>query len=120
ALYMPLGIVGLVIGTAAANAVMTVLQLYRLRIGFSGRLEGGQTLMITVRILVATVLMAALARGVWVLLDKLLGGSLVAQVLAVGIAIAVASAFYGKAVLTMRVPEARQIQGLVRQRLGRA
>src|SRR5207248_2103726 len=58
ALYKPLGIAGLVIGTAAANVVMTVLQRYRLRIGFNGYLEGGQTLMITVRILVATVIMA--------------------------------------------------------------
>ena len=48
ALYKPLGIAGLVIGTASANVVMTALQLHRLRIGFNGRLEGGQTLMITV------------------------------------------------------------------------
>ena len=71
ALYKPLGIAGLVIGTAAANAVMTGLQLYRLRIGFNGRLEGAQTLMITIRILAATVIMAALARGIWALLDSL-------------------------------------------------
>ena len=36
ALYKPLGISGLVIGTAAANAVMTALQWRRLRIGFNG------------------------------------------------------------------------------------
>ncbi len=40
ALYKPLGIAGLVIGTAAANAVMTALQLRRLRAGFNGRIEG--------------------------------------------------------------------------------
>ena len=40
ALYKPLGISGLVIGTAAANAVMTALQWRRLQIGFNGRLEG--------------------------------------------------------------------------------
>jgi len=33
ALYKPLGIAGLVIGTASANLVMTVLQLHRLRVG---------------------------------------------------------------------------------------
>ena len=55
---------------------MTALQLHRLRIGFNGYLEGGQTLMITMRILVATVIMAAVARGVWALLDRLLGRSL--------------------------------------------
>jgi len=120
ALYKPLGIAGLVIGTAAANAVMTGLQLYRLRIGFNGRLEGAQTLMITARITAATVVMAALARGVWVLLNGLLGQSVPAQIVSVGVAVSVAVLFYGKAVLTMRVPEAHQIQSLVLQRLRRA
>ena len=64
------------IGTAAANIVMTALQLYRLRIGLNGRLEGGQTVMITARIIVATVIMAAAARGLWYLLDTGLGRSL--------------------------------------------
>jgi putative peptidoglycan lipid II flippase len=117
ALYKPLGIAGLVIGTAAANIVMTFLQLYRLRIGFNGYLEGGQTLMITMRILVATVIVAALARGAWALLDRLLGISLAAQILSVGISCALACVLYAKLVLTMRVPEARQIQGLIMARL---
>jgi putative peptidoglycan lipid II flippase len=117
ALYKPLGIAGLVIGTAAANIVMTVLQLYRLRIGFNGYLEGGQTMMITMRILVATVLMAALALGVWALLDHLLGRSLLAQIVAVGTATVVSIALYAKLTLTMRIPEARQIQSLIASRL---
>jgi hypothetical protein len=76
--------------------------------------------MITARITVATILMAALARGVWVGLDDLLGRSLAAEIFAVGIASAAAIALYGRLVLWMRVPEARQIQSLVLQRLGRA
>ena len=119
-LYKPLGIAGLVIGTATANGVMTVMQLYRLRVGFNGRLEGGQTLMITVRITVATILMAAVARGIWVGLDHLLGRSFVGQIFSVGLAMAVAIALYARLMLWMRVPEARQIQFLVRQRLRRA
>jgi putative peptidoglycan lipid II flippase len=117
ALYKPLGIAGLVIGTAAANLVMTALQLYRLRIGFNGRLEGGQTVMITARILVATTLMAAVAWAVWTGLDRLVGRSLVGQIVSVGVAAAAAVLLYGKAVLTMRIPEARQIQQLVSGRL---
>jgi putative peptidoglycan lipid II flippase len=120
ALYKPLGIAGLVIGTAAANLVMTVLQLHRLRVGFNGRLEGGQTLMITSRILVATVIMAAVARGVWAALDGVFGQSFVVELFAVGIAIVVSGALYAKIILAMRVPEARQIQALVTQRLSRA
>ncbi|MGP0048382.1 MAG: murein biosynthesis integral membrane protein MurJ, partial [Solirubrobacteraceae bacterium] len=54
ALYKPLGIAGLIIGTLTANIMMTALQLWRLRVGFNGRLEGGQTMMITIRIVVAT------------------------------------------------------------------
>jgi hypothetical protein len=64
--------------------------------------------------------MAALARGVWIGLDHLLGRSLIAQILAVGIASCAALALYARTVLWMRVPEARQIQFLVLQRLGRA
>jgi putative peptidoglycan lipid II flippase len=119
ALYQPFGIAGLVIGTVAGNIVMTILQLRRLRTGLNGRLEGAQTLMITVRIVAATVLMAALARGLWVGLDHLLGASLVAEIFEVGLSVAAAFALYGRLVLWMRVPEARQIQFLVRQRLGR-
>jgi putative peptidoglycan lipid II flippase len=117
ALYKPFGIAGLVIGTAVANIVMTALQYHRLRIGFNGRLEGAQTVMITVRIVAASVLTAALARGLWALLDGLLGRSLPAQVVAVGVALTAALALYGKAVLAMRIPEARQIEALVMGRL---
>ena len=120
ALYKPFGIAGLVIGTASANIVMTGLQLHRLRIGLNGRLEGGQTLMITTRIVVATIVMAALARGVWLVLDQLLGRSLAAQIISVGLACAASCALYGKIVLWMRIPEARQIQSLIAQRLRRA
>jgi putative peptidoglycan lipid II flippase len=117
ALYKPLGIAGLVIGTAAANAMMTVLQIYRLRIGFNGRLEGAQTVMITARILVATAIMAAAAWGVWLGIDRALGRSLAAQILSVGIALLVGCALYAKIALTMRIPEARQIEALVLSRL---
>ena len=118
ALYKPLGIAGLVIGTAAANAVMTALQLHRLRQGFNGRLEGGQTMMITARILVASAIMAALAWLVWHLLDSLLGRSLPAQVVSVGLGISAGIVVYAKLVLVMRIREARQIEALIRSRLG--
>jgi putative peptidoglycan lipid II flippase len=119
ALYKPLGIAGLVIGTAAANIVMTGLQLHRLRIGFNGRLEGAQTLMITSRIVVASAIMAAVALGLWTGIDRIVGRSVPGQILSVGIAVAAACVLYGKAVLVMRVPEARQIEALVMQRLRR-
>ena len=119
ALYKPLGIAGLVIGTAIANAVMTALQYHRLRIGLGGRLEGEQTVMITARIVVASVLMAAVARGLWELIDSVLGRSLLGEIVSVGVALTVAIALYAKAVLTMRIPEARQIETLILDRLRR-
>jgi putative peptidoglycan lipid II flippase len=118
ALYKPLGIAGLVIGTAAANAVMTALQIRRLRIGFNGRLEGDQTLMVTVRIVVASAILAGVSWLIWRGLDGLLGRSLPAEIIAVGLAVTVGILVYARLVLAMRIPEARQIERLVRGRLG--
>jgi putative peptidoglycan lipid II flippase len=119
ALYKPLGIAGLVIGTVAANVVMTWLQLRRLRAGFNGRLEGAQTMMITFRVLVATAIMTPVAYLIWKGLDSVLGNSLVAEILSIGIAISVAGVLYIWLVLRMRIPEARQIQTLIAERRGR-
>ena len=120
ALYRPLGIAGLIIGTLAANAVMTALQLRRLRAGFNGRLEGARTAMITARILLASTLLAAVSWAVWYGLDALLGRSLPAQIASVGAAGAAGVYVYSRAVLAMRVPEAHQVSRLIRAQLGRA
>jgi putative peptidoglycan lipid II flippase len=117
ALYKPLGLAGLVIGTAAANIVMTALQLRRMRTGFNGRLEGAQTLMVTVRILVASAITAGVARGVWALLHGLLGVSVAGEIVSVGLAVLLAAAVYAWLTLVMRIPEARQIENLVAGRL---
>jgi putative peptidoglycan lipid II flippase len=119
-LYKPLGIPGLIIGTVVANAVMTGLQLQRLRVGFNGRLDGAQTTMITARILVASALLAGVSWVVWRLLSDLLGGTLPAQIVSIGAAGAVGVLVYARAVLAMRVPEAHQVARLIRASLGRA
>jgi putative peptidoglycan lipid II flippase len=110
ALYKPLGIAGLVIGTAAANIVMAVLQYRRLRIGFNGHLELGQTTMITARVVVVSAVTAVIARLLWELLDKLAGGSIPGQIVSVGGAVVVAGGFYAWAISHMRVPEWQQIE----------
>jgi putative peptidoglycan lipid II flippase len=117
ALYKPLGIAGPVIGTVVANVVMTWLQLRRLRIGFNRRLEMSQTTMVTIRILVATAVMTALGYGVWKGLDSVLGLSLIAQIVSVGVALTAAGVLYARMVLWMRIPEARQIESLILGRL---
>lgn len=120
ALYKPLGIAGLVIGTAVANALMTALQLRRLRTGFNGRLEGALTTMITARITVASALLAVVSWGIWHLLSSLLGGSLIAQIVSVGSAGLAGTYVYVRAVVAMRVPEAHQVRTMILSRLGRA
>ncbi len=119
-LYKPFGIAGLIIGTVAANAVMTVLQLHRLRIGFNGRLEGAQTTMITARIGVASALLAGVSWVVWRLLDDLLGRSLPAELVSLGAAGLAGLYVYARAVLAMRVPEAHQVTRMIRAQFGRA
>jgi putative peptidoglycan lipid II flippase len=119
-LYKPFGIAGLIIGTVAANAVMTALQLHRLRIGFNGRLEGAQTTMITARIALAAGLLAGVSWVVWKLLNGVLGVSLAAQIVSVGGAAAAGLFVYVRAVLAMRVPEAHQVSALIRAQLRRA
>jgi putative peptidoglycan lipid II flippase len=120
ALYKPLGIAGLIIGTITANIVMVALQFHRLRAGLNGRLEGAQTTMITVRIIVASALLAGVSWVVWRLLDDALGASLPAQIVSVGAAAIAGVLVYVRAVLVMRIPEAHQVSGMIRARLGRA
>ncbi|HTD09936.1 MAG TPA: murein biosynthesis integral membrane protein MurJ [Solirubrobacteraceae bacterium] len=119
ALYKPLGIAGLIIGTIVANIVMTALQFYRLRIGLNGRLEGAHTIMITARIVVASAVLAGVSWAVWKLLDELLGTSLPAGIVSVGAAAAAGLFVYVRAVLMMRIPEAHQVSTMIRTRLGR-
>ena len=119
ALYEPLGIKGIVIGTAAGSAAMTVGQAYFLR-GRLGGIELPATLRAVARMLLAAAALGGVAYGVWRLLDDLLGRSLLAQVAAVGVALAAGTAVYTAAVLALRIPEARQIVELLRSRLGRS
>jgi putative peptidoglycan lipid II flippase len=118
-LYKPLGIAGLIIGTVAANLVMTCLLLARLRAGFNGRMEGALTTMITARIAIASALLAGVSWLAWKLLESLLGVSLPAQIVSVGGAALAGLLVYTRAVLVMHVPEAHQVTRLLRARLGR-
>jgi putative peptidoglycan lipid II flippase len=115
ALYKPLGIAGIVIGTVAGTLVMTAAQGVILR-GELGGIEGRALAGSVVRMLVAGAALAAVAYGAWYGLDELLGRSLVAQVVAVGIGVAAGLAVYALAVWALRVPEARQALALLRPR----
>ena len=64
ALYEPLGISGIVIGTVAGTIVMCAAQGWILRRELGG-VEGGLLLSTTIRMLVAAALMAGVAYGAW-------------------------------------------------------
>jgi putative peptidoglycan lipid II flippase len=120
ALYKPLGIPGIVIGTGVSSAAMTLAQMHFLRRELHGRLDARRTLVVTAQITVAAALLAGACYGTWWVLDQALGVGLIAQVIAVGGALAVGIGVYAATVLLLRIPEARQIQRLIAGRLRRS
>ena len=118
ALYGPLGIGGVVIGTAVSTAAMTAGQAYFLRSRLGG-LELGTTLQTTGLIVLASAVLGGFAYATWSVLDAALGRSLLGQIVAVGTALTLGSAAYAGLVLAMRIAEARQILALFTSRLRR-
>jgi len=119
ALYKPLGIPGVVIGTGASSAFMTVAQMVLLRRELRGRLEVRETVDAVVRITAAAAVLGAVSYGVWAAVDAAAGRGVPGQLLSVGLAVAVGGAVYVALVLSLRVAEARQIVALVRSRIRR-
>ncbi|MEA2288643.1 MAG: putative peptidoglycan lipid flippase [Solirubrobacteraceae bacterium] len=119
ALYKPFGIPGIVMGTAASSAAMTLAQAHFLRRELHGRLEARETLVAVARITAAAALLAAVSYGTWFLLDGWLGRGLFGQIAAVGVALTAGTVVYALAVRLLGVPEARQIEALLARRLRR-
>jgi putative peptidoglycan lipid II flippase len=115
ALYKPLGIAGIVIGTVAGTLVMTCAQGYLLRRELDG-IELARTFDSLVKVLIASAGLAGAADGVWYLLDDGLGQSLVAQAVAVSAGIGAGLGVYVAMVWALRVDEAHQIMRLLRRR----
>ena len=114
-LYKPLGIAGIVIGTAVSSAVMTVQQVAALRT-LTGGFEVARTIRGFLTMTAASVVFAGVAYATWWLVDEGLGRSLPAQVVSVGMALAAGFAVYGAIVLLARVPEAGQLARMLRRR----
>ena len=118
ALYKPMGIGGVVLGTAVSTAAMTVGQAYVLRAELDG-IELQRTLIAMAQVLAASVVFALTAYGVWWVLDDALGRSLRAQVVSVLGGLTAGTIVYAGLVLLMRIPEAHQILELFTARLRR-
>ena len=98
----PLGIAGIVIGTAVSNAALVVAEaiwLGGLDIHW-GRIAG---------MLLGAAILGGVTYGVWYGLDELLGRSLIAQIVSVGTALVAGGAAYAGVVLGLRIPEAQQV-----------
>ena len=119
ALYKPFGIAGIVVGTGVSSAVMTLAQMYFLRRELHGRLDVRRTLIVAIQVTIAAALLAGASYGTWYLLDRALGVGLLAQLLTVGVALGVGLAVYALAVRLLGIPEARQIEAFVRERVAR-
>jgi putative peptidoglycan lipid II flippase len=119
ALYKPMGIGGVVLGTTVANVVLCLLEARVLRRGLDG-LELTRTLRAMLLIAVSSALLGVVAYGVWSGLDSLLGRSLPAQLISVGMALAAGGLVYAAVLLRSGLPEARQILDLFARRFARS
>jgi putative peptidoglycan lipid II flippase len=117
ALYRPFGIPGIVAGTAASSAAMTLAQVYFLRRELHGRLEGRETLVAIAQMTAAAALLGGVAYGAWHVLDDALGRGLAGQVISVGGGLILGALAYALTVHLLRIPEARQIERLLAGRL---
>ncbi|HZO36429.1 MAG TPA: murein biosynthesis integral membrane protein MurJ [Solirubrobacteraceae bacterium] len=116
ALYKPFGIAGPIIGTATASAAMAALQWRGVRDKLGG-IEGRETLIAAFAMLVAAGALGAVSYVVWAVIDDVLGRSLIAQLLSVGIGIAAGAAVYARAVLWLGIPEARTTWQMLQRRV---
>lgn len=117
-LYERFGIAGIVFGTVVASLAMTVGQVIALRRQLDG-LELGRTLRACGLMLAASLVLGLVAYGSWWGLDVLLGRGLLAQLVSVGTGVLAGTAVYASLLLALRVPEARDIAGMLGGRLSR-
>ena len=118
ALYKPLGISGIVIGTVVGTTGMALAQFYMLRPDLHG-VEGGRTLLAGIRMVLAAALLGAVSYGIWWLLDDALGRGLLGQIVSLGTGILAGSAVYAAIVWALKMPEGRQVATLLPVRFRR-
>jgi putative peptidoglycan lipid II flippase len=102
--FSPVGVWGIPLSTSIVNVAGTVLLLTLLRRRL-GRLELRDTFSSTSRIAAASIVLGAVAFGVWYGLDRAVGRSFGAQVVSVGLALAVGAAVYLAGCRALRVRE---------------
>jgi putative peptidoglycan lipid II flippase len=114
AFYSPFGVAGIVGATAIATFVSVIVQVVVLRRQLGG-IQFGRLLDGAVRVTIASAILAAASYGIWQALDDVVGRSTIGQVVSLGVALLAGGALYLGTVLALRVPEARQLLGVVRR-----
>jgi putative peptidoglycan lipid II flippase len=114
-LYKPFGAGGVVAGTGIGTTAAVIAQAVILRREFDG-LELARLLSTTLRITLASAAMAAVAFGVWDLLDNVLGRDLAGQIISLGAALGLGGLVYLAAAKLLRIAELEQIMRLLRRR----
>jgi putative peptidoglycan lipid II flippase len=111
------GVGGIVAGTAIADIVMAAAQFYVLRGELHGAFHLRETAEIVMGMLIAAAWFGIVAYVSWAALDWVFGRGLIGQIISVGGGLALGTFAYTKVVLAMRIPEAQQLERLVRSRL---
>jgi putative peptidoglycan lipid II flippase len=106
---------GIVAGTGIGTSAAVFAQAYILRRRFGG-LELGRLLSTTIRISLASLALAAVSWLVWDGLDHALGRGTVAQIISLGMALALGAVAYLAAAWMLRIAELEQILRLLRRR----
>jgi len=114
-LYKPFGTGGIVAGTGIGTTAAVVAQAVILRRELDG-LELRRLLATTVKIAIAAGALAAVAFGVWDLLDGALGRGLGGQIVSLGTALGLGGLTYLGMAKLLRIAELDQITRLVRRR----
>ena len=118
-LLLPLGIAGIVVGTAVADAAMAAAQIFALRAELDGRLDLRRTGAALGRALVATACFGVATYGAWAGLERLFDGSVVAQGVAIGGALGIGAAVYGLVGRWLGLYEVQRAQAMLAGRLRR-
>ena len=117
-LYKPLGIAGPVIGTVVASAGMTAAQMVYLRRQLGGSIEGRETLIMTVKVILSAILLVIVSRGIWLFVDGEIGSAgPLTRLIGVLPALAAGLLVYLGAVKLLRIREADQILHFFTSRL---
>jgi putative peptidoglycan lipid II flippase len=117
-LYRPFGVWGIPLATSISNLVFLMVLWHVLRRSI-GTLEGSRTLRAVLQMLGCCVPLAATAYGLWWVVDRTLGESFGAQLTGLLLGSVAGVVAYGWLTRRMQIPEAAQVAGLLRRRLGR-